>query len=106
MTSDKKFDQCPLCRHSIRRIHRKFLDRVIHIFKPNMRYKCLNSRCGWEGIKYLELVPVRSVVKKSQRKRFLLNVTVGIILIGIGVGLGTIIGTQKLNNQTINRKNK
>jgi hypothetical protein len=45
---------CPMCGGPLRRIHRRFIDRVLSLFRPVRRYRCPQPTCRWEGN-----VPVR-----------------------------------------------
>jgi hypothetical protein len=40
---------CPVCGHPLRRIHRRFIDRLVCVVYPVRRYQCQRVRCGWEG---------------------------------------------------------
>ncbi len=41
---------CPACgKHSLSRIPRHPLDRVLSLFVKLRRYRCLHPACGWEG---------------------------------------------------------
>jgi predicted RNA-binding Zn-ribbon protein involved in translation (DUF1610 family) len=40
---------CPECSEQVHRVRRRFIDRVISLFKPVQRYRCLSPSCGWEG---------------------------------------------------------
>jgi uncharacterized protein with PIN domain len=40
---------CPLCNGAIKRIPRRFIDRLLSMFSPVHRYRCRSMRCGWEG---------------------------------------------------------
>jgi hypothetical protein len=43
---------CPRCGSSLKRIHRKPLDRAINtIIVPIHRYTCSNSTCRWRGLR-------------------------------------------------------
>jgi hypothetical protein len=38
-----------LCTGSVDRIRRRPIDRIVSLFVPVQRYRCLNLACGWEG---------------------------------------------------------
>lgn len=40
---------CPLCDESLIRVRRRPLDRLISLFVPVERYRCLGFSCNWEG---------------------------------------------------------
>lgn len=41
--------ECPVCKGSLYRVPRRFLDRVLSVFVPVCRYRCHSWACGWEG---------------------------------------------------------
>lgn len=41
--------QCPECGDKLKRIHRKFGDRVKSAFTPVNRFRCVSHDCDWEG---------------------------------------------------------
>jgi len=41
--------KCPQCSGEIYRIPRRLIDRVMSLFAPLHRYKCLMPYCAWEG---------------------------------------------------------
>ncbi len=41
--------ECPVCKGSLYRVPRSFLDRVLSVFVPVCRYRCHSWACGWEG---------------------------------------------------------
>jgi len=43
--------RCPRCSGSIRRVHRRWGDRVVSWFVPVRRYRCANRECHWCGIR-------------------------------------------------------
>jgi hypothetical protein len=40
---------CPLCGGPVRRIRRRFEDRLVSLFVKMYRYSCNSRACGWEG---------------------------------------------------------
>lgn len=45
---------CPVCgKHNTTRIHRNRMDRFLSLFLPLRRYRCLQPKCGWEGLRRL-----------------------------------------------------
>jgi hypothetical protein len=40
---------CPLCGEPVQRIRRRPIDRLLSLFFPVRRYRCVQFRCGWEG---------------------------------------------------------
>jgi hypothetical protein len=40
---------CPRCGGAVERIRRRFIDRVLSLFRPVRRYRCENFLCHWEG---------------------------------------------------------
>lgn len=42
--------RCPDCGGPIERLHRHALDRWASAFRSVHRYRCLNEKCGWEGL--------------------------------------------------------
>ena len=47
-------NECPQCQRSgssgqLMRVHRRFVDRVISLFRPLRRYRCQSMDCDWEG---------------------------------------------------------
>jgi uncharacterized membrane protein YeaQ/YmgE (transglycosylase-associated protein family) len=47
-------NECPQCRRSgssghLMRVHRRFIDRVMSLFRPLRRYRCQSRDCDWEG---------------------------------------------------------
>ena len=56
---------CPKCWHKIHRSHRKNTDRFLGIilFIALKRYKCVDRKCGWNGLvtaksRMVELEPI------------------------------------------------
>lgn len=41
---------CPRCGRPIRRVRRRFTDRLISLFVPVLRFRCEAAPCGWEGL--------------------------------------------------------
>jgi predicted RNA-binding Zn-ribbon protein involved in translation (DUF1610 family) len=54
---------CPRCGSQIKRIHRSSFDRLLSkTFKPNARrYSCVNSACGWDGLRVKRYRPEQSL---------------------------------------------
>lgn len=46
--------KCPRCGSDLRRIHRRFLDRLLSLFVPVRRYRCRNRDCWWCGLRVRE----------------------------------------------------
>ncbi len=47
-------NECPQCQRSgssgqLMRVHRRFVDRVMSLFRPFRRYRCQSMDCDWEG---------------------------------------------------------
>lgn len=42
---------CPLCHGHVERVRRRWIDRLINIFSPGLRYRCVAKGwgCDWEG---------------------------------------------------------
>jgi hypothetical protein len=40
---------CPVCGGNLRRLHRRWSDRLLSLLVPVGRYHCRNKECGWEG---------------------------------------------------------
>ena len=40
---------CPHCGGNLTRIHRRPVDRLLSVFVPARRFRCVNFRCIWEG---------------------------------------------------------
>ena len=40
---------CPHCNGPIKRIPRRFIDRLLSMFSSIHRYRCRSMQCGWEG---------------------------------------------------------
>jgi predicted RNA-binding Zn-ribbon protein involved in translation (DUF1610 family) len=40
---------CPVCGGDLRRLHRRWSDRLVSLLLPVGRYRCRNKECGWEG---------------------------------------------------------
>jgi transposase-like protein len=40
---------CPLCTAFLIRVKRRTRDRLISLFVPLERYRCLDFSCNWEG---------------------------------------------------------
>lgn len=40
---------CPRCQAVAYRVRRRWIDRLISLFRPVRRYRCQEFRCGWEG---------------------------------------------------------
>ena len=43
--------KCPKCNGAIHRVHRSALDRWVSAYVPVRRYRCADSRCGWQGLR-------------------------------------------------------
>lgn len=43
--------KCPHCSRDLRRIHRRWLDRLVNVFVPVARYRCRNRECRWQGLR-------------------------------------------------------
>ena len=43
------FCECPICKSYAIRIRRRFIDRIMGIFRPSYRYQCSNYACHWLG---------------------------------------------------------
>ena len=43
--------ECPVCHAPVDRIHRRFIDRILNLFRPSYRYRCRSKGwgCEWEG---------------------------------------------------------
>jgi hypothetical protein len=40
---------CPQCSDQVYRVPRRFIDRLVGLFRPLHRYRCLSPHCNWEG---------------------------------------------------------
>ena len=40
---------CPQCSDQVYRVPRRLVDRMISLFTPVQRYRCLSPYCEWEG---------------------------------------------------------
>ncbi|MDE2567123.1 MAG: hypothetical protein KGL50_15180 [Burkholderiales bacterium] len=40
---------CPRCAGALRRIRRRWFDRLLGRLRPVNRYRCRDIRCGWTG---------------------------------------------------------
>jgi hypothetical protein len=40
---------CPRCRGPARRVPRQTLDKLLDLFVPVRRYRCIRQDCRWEG---------------------------------------------------------
>jgi hypothetical protein len=40
---------CPICGGNLRRLHRRWRDRLLSLLVPVARYRCRDRECGWEG---------------------------------------------------------
>jgi hypothetical protein len=40
---------CPICGANLRRLHRRWSDRLLSLLVPVGRYHCRNTECDWEG---------------------------------------------------------
>jgi hypothetical protein len=40
---------CPLCKSSVVRVRRRFVDRLVNLLFPIRRYRCQSFLCRWEG---------------------------------------------------------
>lgn len=40
---------CPRCQAVAYRVRRRWIDRLISLFRPVRRYRCHEFRCDWEG---------------------------------------------------------
>lgn len=40
---------CPECDDQVFRVPRRLIDRLINLFTPVQRYKCMSPHCNWEG---------------------------------------------------------
>jgi hypothetical protein len=41
---------CPHCQRRTDRVARRWHDRVLSLFVPVERYRCVSAGCGWEGL--------------------------------------------------------
>lgn len=41
---------CPLCQTAVRRIPRRPTDRLLSLFRPAWRFRCVAPCCGWEAL--------------------------------------------------------
>ena len=41
---------CPLCAGPALRVSRHWLDRLLGIWVPSWRYRCMAASCGWAGL--------------------------------------------------------
>jgi hypothetical protein len=46
-------DACPRCGNPVRRVHRRFLDRLVGLILQIRlrRYRCMEANCGWSGLR-------------------------------------------------------
>ena len=59
---------CPSCGGQTQRVQRHFIDRLLSLFVPLVRYRCRSIRCGWEGrLKRLD-EPPRSKVPQPGKQ--------------------------------------
>jgi hypothetical protein len=40
---------CPECGGGVCRVPRRLIDRLINLFTPVQRYRCLSMHCAWQG---------------------------------------------------------
>ena len=40
---------CPVCHAGLRRIRRRWFDRLLHWRRPVQRFRCTMLTCGWQG---------------------------------------------------------
>jgi hypothetical protein len=43
--------RCPQCDGSMHRVHRHAVDRLISLYVPVQRYRCVNDQCLWHGLR-------------------------------------------------------
>jgi hypothetical protein len=43
--------RCPQCDGDIHRVHRHAFDRLISLYVPVRRYRCVNDQCRWHGLR-------------------------------------------------------
>ncbi len=48
-TAPEKEMRCPQCGHAVRRVRRRFGDRLLSMVYPVYRYRCDSVDCHWEG---------------------------------------------------------
>lgn len=41
---------CPRCQRRTDRVARRWFDRFLSLFMPVVRYRCVSTGCGWEGL--------------------------------------------------------
>lgn len=41
---------CPRCERRAERMARSWGDRVVSLFMPVVRYRCVSAGCGWQGL--------------------------------------------------------
>jgi hypothetical protein len=57
---------CPLCGEGyLIRIHRRVIDRLLSLFMPVYRFRCLCFSCQWEGNIRVNSRPGRRVIELS-----------------------------------------
>lgn len=61
---------CPLCGEHAKRIHRRFIDRLISIFTPVQRYQCQNFSCSWKGNIRVDHITDATQHKRGKKHRF------------------------------------
>lgn len=76
---------CPVCDSPLRQVHRRPIDRLISQFYPVHRYRCLNSKCGWDGL-------LHSKRHKAQRRLLPWWAWVLVVLLAVAIGLASSSG--------------
>lgn len=41
--------ECPACKHTTHRVHRRLIDLLANLFVPILRFRCGAMDCDWEG---------------------------------------------------------
>lgn len=84
MQASTHVHKCPQCGHQVERVHRHLGDRVVAILERVYRYRCLNGKCGWEGI--ISLTPAASDAPAITWKLRMLWLLVGATIALCAVG--------------------
>ena len=69
--------QCPQCKGAVCRVQRRFLDRMINVFFPIRRYRCLSADCLWVGDLLVKRPPLSAGQENNDASPILDNIFYG-----------------------------